>query len=98
VQPACTVLDTCVTVTWAALGTRCAAGDSTEVHVRNDCDQPVDVVICYERREGACACSVHRNIAPGAEPETPSWSCGSTGRYLTSARAAGDPDACHAGC
>lgn len=97
-QPACTVMDACVTVTWAALGTRCAAGDSAEVHVRNDCDRPVDVVICYERREGACACAVHRAVQPGAEPDPPSWACGATGRYLVSARAAGDPDACHSGC
>lgn len=96
--PGCTTLNACVTVTFAALGTRCAVGDSAEVHVRNDCDRPADVVICYERREGACACSVHRAVQPGAETDPPSWACSATGRYLVSARAAGDPDACHEGC
>lgn len=98
VRPSCTSLDACVEVTWAALGTRCAAGDSIEVHVKNNCAQPADVVICYERREGACACAVHRAVAPGASPEAPSWACDATGRYVVSARAAGDADACHNGC
>lgn len=98
VRPACTSLDACVEVTWAAVGTRCAAGDSIEVHVRNGCARAADVVICYERVEGACACAVHRNLAPGASPEQPSWACGASGRYLLSATAAGDPDACHRGC
>lgn len=98
VRPACTSLDACVEVTWAALGSRCVAGDSLEVHVQNNCDRPADVVICYERREGACACAVHRAVPPGGRPESPSWACAATGRYVISARAAGDPDACHPGC
>lgn len=98
VAPACSTLDACVEVTFAAIGTRCAAGDSIEVHVRNNCGRAADVVICYERREGACACAVHRNLLPGVEPEVPSFACGATGRYLVSARGAGDPDVCHAGC
>ncbi|MBL8600800.1 MAG: hypothetical protein JNK72_02655 [Myxococcales bacterium] len=92
---ACTNFDACVTVTSALRGGYCASLDSIEVRVRNDCARPVDVEICYEARDGRCVCGLHRNVAPGAEPETPFWACGLTGRYRLSARAAGDAPGCH---
>lgn len=96
--PACTVLDDCVTVTWAARGDHCGdSPDAVEVRVRNDCTRAADIEICFPRRDGTCTCGRHRNVAPGAEPSPSFWACDVLGRYAISARAAGDADGCHPG-
>ena len=95
ITPACSNMDSCVQVTYATRGEHCASGDSVEVRVRNDCTLPVDVQICYEQRGGGCVCGTHRNLAPGTEGTPAFWACNVTGRYLLSARAAGDAPGCH---
>ncbi len=96
--PACANLDACVTVTYASRGDHCGGSpDSVEVRVRNDCTRAADVEICYERRDGACECGMHRNVAPGATPSPAFWACDLTGNFRLSARAAGDGEGCHPG-
>lgn len=96
--PACSSLDGCVTVTYAARGDHCGASPaSVEVRVRNDCTRAADVMICYERRDRTCTCGMHRNVAPGAAATPPFWACDLTGNFRLSSRAAGDAEACHPG-
>ncbi len=96
--PACSSLDGCVTVTYAARGDHCGGSpDSVEVRVRNDCTRAADVEICYERRDNTCTCGTHRNVAPGVEASPPFWACDLTGNFRLSARAAGDAQGCHPG-
>lgn len=94
--PACSNLDPCVTVTYAARGDHCGgSADSVEVRVRNDCTRAADVEICYERRDGTCECGLHRNVAPGAMGTPAFWACDLTGNFRVSSRAAGDAEGCH---
>lgn len=94
--PACSVLDGCVEVTWAARGQHCADFDSVEVLVRNDCPVAADIELCFETRLGTCQCGLHRNVQPGAETAPPFYACNATGRYGLTARAANDAPGCHA--
>ncbi len=94
-RSACVNLDGCVEVVSGVRGTHCADVDSVEVRVRNNCDVPADVELCYARRDGTCACGIHRAVAPGALAEPPFWACDVTGAFRMSARAAGDPAGCH---
>ncbi len=94
IVPRCSNLDGCVMVTYAARGDHCADIDSVEVRVQNNCDREADIQICYERRDGACECGIHRAVAPGAAGSPPFWACNLTGRYRVSARAAYDAPRC----
>jgi hypothetical protein len=94
--PACSNLDACITVTYAARGDHCgASADSVEVRVRNDCTHAADIQICFPRRDGGCTCGIHRFVAPGSSADPPFWACNVQGRYTLSARAAGDAPGCH---
>ncbi len=99
--PACSNLDDCVAVTYAASGERCGGSrDSVEVRVRNNCTRAADVQICFPRRDGGgCVCGMHRAVAPGAEAAPSFWACDVLRRYSLSSRAAGDAPGCHpSGC
>jgi hypothetical protein len=94
-RTACTNLDGCVTVVSGVRGTHCGDIDSVEVRVRNDCAQPADIELCYQRRDGTCACGTHQNVAPQTEASPAFWACDVVGVYRMSARPAGDPEGCH---
>jgi hypothetical protein len=98
VTPACSILDMCVTVTYAARGDHCGGSpDSAEVRVRNDCGVAVDVGICFEGRDGGCVCGTNRNVQPGTIADPAFWACNVRGTFRYSARAAGDAPGCHPG-
>lgn len=94
-RSACVNLEGCVEIVSGVRGTHCADIDSVEVRVRNGCTVSADIELCYARRDGTCACGLHRNVAPGALAEPAFWACDVTGAYRLSARAAGDPAGCH---
>ncbi len=94
-RSACVSLDGCVAAVSGVRGTHCADVDSVEVRVRNNCDVPADIELCYARRDGTCACGIHRAVAPGALAEPAFWACDVTGAFGMSARASGDPAGCH---
>lgn len=94
-RSACTNLDGCVEVVYGVRGTHCGDIDSVEVRVRNSCPTAADIELCYQRRDGTCACGTHRGVAPQTEASPPFWACDVTGAFRMSARAAGDPAGCH---
>ena len=94
-RSACTNLDGCVEVVSGERGTHCASEDSVEVRVRNNCALPADIELCYQRRDGSCACGLHRNVAPRSLASPPFWACDVVAVFRLSARAAGDPSGCH---
>ena len=94
-RTACTNLDGCVEVVFGVRGTHCGDPDSLEVRVRNNCASPADIELCYQRRDGTCACGTHRGVAPQTEAAPPFWACDVVGTFRMSARAAGDPAGCH---
>lgn len=94
-RTACTNLEGCVEVVSGVRGTHCGDVDSVEVRVRNNCATPADIELCYQRRDGTCACGMHRNVAPRSEAAPAFWACDVIGVYRLSARAAGDPAGCH---
>ena len=98
--PACSNLDDCVEVTYAARGDHCGGSpDSVEVRVRNNCARAADVEICFPRRDGGCTCGTHRAVAPNTDAAPAFWACEVLGRYSLSSRAAGDAPGCHpSGC
>lgn len=98
--PACSNLDACVAVTYAARGDHCGGSpDSVEVRVRNNCARAADIEICFPRRDGTCTCGTHRAVAPNTDAAPAFWACDVLGRYSLSSRAAGDAPGCHpSGC
>lgn len=94
-RTACHNLEGCVDVVSGVRGTHCGDVDSVEVRVRNNCAIPADIELCYQRRDGSCACGVHRNVAPQTEAVPAFWACDVVGTFRMSGRAAGDPAGCH---